>query len=462
MKILLTLLSLASGTLAAAEQQLAPNSFGFGREFETSEPGALFDAVLPSEVYARLTRPDLGDLRVFNSAGDILPHALQIQQGKPDTPTQYSAPFFPVYADSSSSLTALALTLRQDDTGQILNVETQGQHDARKVLVAYLVDARAITQPVRLVRIEWDTAPGDFFAGFRVEASDDLQAWRQVGTATLAELDFNGHVLSRRDINIATGHYKFLRVASDALDGSPKLSGIQLETPGSTVNSQLGSATLTHIDNPASGEFRFRLTGNPPADRVFVTLDSDNALAQVEVLSRNNDKEQWQPRGHGLIYRLQRQGSILNNPEVSLKGQITAREWLLRISPENALGRSTPSVALGFVPHRVSFVARGSGPYLLAYGATGVPAPNGSLNATLDSLPEDQRRSLTVTLGEERMLGGEQRIAAPSYVERTWKTWVLWGVLILGVLLLARMAHGLLVEMRDGIPPKSGDHGNSA
>jgi hypothetical protein len=58
--------------LAVAE---APADFAFGVPLETSGPQALFQVELPPAVYEGVVRADLADLRVFNAAGEPVPHA---------------------------------------------------------------------------------------------------------------------------------------------------------------------------------------------------------------------------------------------------------------------------------------------------------------------------------------------------------------------------------------------------
>ena len=51
--------------------------FARGVEIRTDGPGSIFRVVLPDDVYATVTRPDLSDLRVLNAAGDRVPHTLR-------------------------------------------------------------------------------------------------------------------------------------------------------------------------------------------------------------------------------------------------------------------------------------------------------------------------------------------------------------------------------------------------
>lgn len=448
MKRIAATLLITIGCAAAAEPPFTPADFGYGREFVITDRSALYEAVMPDAVYSRLTRADFGDLRIFNGANEILPHALREPAVEHGTPVYQSAPFFPVYAGTQTPLAGLSLHVRQDASGNIVNIETKKPAGGQKHLAAYLIDAQAIKQPVRALRVAWKTPPSDFVATYHVAASDDLQAWRPLSSATLAELNFNGQLLSRRDIEFPATQAKFLRLSWDPGAALPILAAVQLEIPGSAREAVRGALPLQYIDAPKPGEYRYRMIGNAPVDRVHIGLQVDNALAQIELLARNHDKEPWQAQARGVIYRLQRPGGTLTNPPIQLSGRTPAREWLLRVSPDNALGTTVPTVEFGFIPHTITFVARGPGPYVLAYGARDLNAPHTSLNSLLDTLQQNHREALPVTLDDERVLGGAARIAEPGFAARTWKTWVLWSALLLGVAFLALMARRLLHEMK--------------
>jgi hypothetical protein len=53
----------------------APGDFAYAASVEVSSQEALLWLELPSAVYEGAVRTDLGDLRVFNAAGEVVPHA---------------------------------------------------------------------------------------------------------------------------------------------------------------------------------------------------------------------------------------------------------------------------------------------------------------------------------------------------------------------------------------------------
>jgi hypothetical protein len=127
----------------------------------------------------------------------------------------------------------------------------------------------------------------------------------------------------------------------------------------------------------------------------------------------------------------------------------TDRYWLVKIDRGGGLGTGTPKLTLGWVPHELVFIARGSGPFQLAYGsATALPdeSPVESILAEI-AKPGDGKSLVTIvtaTLAPQVVLGGEERRFAPHLFP--WKSVSLWAALAIGVILLAWMAMRLARE----------------
>jgi Protein of unknown function (DUF3999) len=74
-------LILAGISVNAAEP--AADMFAYGLKLEVEGQHAFYQLELPLEVYQSVTRRDLGDIRLFNAAGQVVPHVLR----RPDNTT---------------------------------------------------------------------------------------------------------------------------------------------------------------------------------------------------------------------------------------------------------------------------------------------------------------------------------------------------------------------------------------
>lgn len=78
----------------ANAQELKPADFAYGLHIDTLGGQPVQSVVLPAVVYQHLAQDDLGDLRVFNAAGQPVPHALhrenRYRNNKPISPDRAS------------------------------------------------------------------------------------------------------------------------------------------------------------------------------------------------------------------------------------------------------------------------------------------------------------------------------------------------------------------------------------
>lgn len=84
--LLAFLVSLAGTVSPSAAEDLRPTNFPWGVEVFVPDTPGMALAVLPEIVFEKAARPDLGDLRVFDPEGRLLPHLLL--WGTPDGPSK--------------------------------------------------------------------------------------------------------------------------------------------------------------------------------------------------------------------------------------------------------------------------------------------------------------------------------------------------------------------------------------
>ncbi len=70
---ILLLFALLAGAHLATAAPPVPADFGYGCALPTTSGAGVFRASLPLAVYEKTLRADLGDMRVFNAAGEMVP-----------------------------------------------------------------------------------------------------------------------------------------------------------------------------------------------------------------------------------------------------------------------------------------------------------------------------------------------------------------------------------------------------
>ena len=450
-----------TGAATAAER---PQDFAYGSQLEADGSEALYEITLPAAVYQGVARADLGDVRVFNGAGEVVPYAWRPRK---TASAEMSAPvtlaLFPLKAEAGVPVDGLAISVRRSASGTAsVNVTTS---DARggsgKRIVGYLVDLNALDRALRAIEFDWPATPDGFAGKLRVDASDDLARWRTlVADAPLVSVEVAGQRLQQKRVELPQQKTKYLRLswASQSADRPPpELASARGELAEKTVDTPREWAQLEGAKSAKPGEFVFDLRSHYPVDRVRFNLPESNTIVQVELLARDKADLPWRPTARGVAYRLRQDGGEITSPELAV-GATTGRYWLLRVDQRGGgLGGGTPGMHMGWVPHRLVFTARGAAPFQLAYGnrearpaaysiETIIPGYRDDAGPQIRAAKAGMQQTVSVRNAqalEQQELGGEAR--RQDAID--WKRWSLWGALVLGVLLLGAMAWRLVRQL---------------
>ena len=134
-----------------------------------------------------------------------------------------------------------------------------------------------------------------------------------------------------------------------------------------------------------------------------------------------------------MAYRLRERDAEVTSPEIIVTSQ-GERYWLLRVDQKGGgVGSGELGIEIGWVPHKLVFAARGSGPFQLAYGSSRVKPAALAIESLIPGYQtEAELKVAPAKLGEQMTLAGVSRLGAT----RDYKTMALWGSLILGVTVL--------------------------
>ena len=447
-------MSLVSAVAAGAEPERAVtlDDFAYGYALDTPGTASVYALQLSVDVYRDLQRSDFGDLRVFNAQGQAVPHALLRPAPARETAARVALPVFPVRGGEPAAGT-LAVRVNRDASGTIIDVRNDLPAVRDKPVVAYILDASRIDNALDKLYVQWPATEG-FVATVTLSASNDLNYWRTVvPSATLAELVHGAERLARNTIEFAPLKSKYLRLAWNSAGPPVEVSGVEADPAAQMQEPAPVWITLdgrTGTDKDGKPYLVFDTGGRFPVERANILLADANSLVRATLSSRADDKAEWRPRGGGLFYRLTRDGSTaeFRNDAMAIGGTAD-RFWRIDVAAESG---TAPAVKLeiGWVPEQIIFLARGSGPYQLAYGSTlanNAEQPVAELLRTLDR-GDFKLTPAVARLGERVVLGGESRLR-PGPAPFPWRKILLWAVLVGGVALLAAMTMGLVRQMNN-------------
>ncbi|TLD46447.1 MAG: hypothetical protein FAZ92_01300 [Accumulibacter sp.] len=451
--------------LALAE---SPGDFAFGMLLRPDGPQPLLRVDLPAAVHAGVSRADLGDLRVFNAAGEAVPHAWLPPPSAPRArPALLPLRYFALRGEAAAGVDGVEVRIERQGGRAVLRMNDRA--GVPVMLLGYLVDASTVEHPLQAFALELPATADDLVARVRVEASDDLVRWTTlVSEAPVLRLAAGGQRLERLRIEFAPRRAKYFRLSWAA--GSPAL---QLAAVGGEP-----AATLLEVprqwqqvagsaDRDAAGSYRFDLGGQFPADRLRLLLPQANSVAAVELLSRANDRDAWRQVTTATVYRLGAAGQEVVSPEITIVPN-GDRYWLLRVDQRGGgLGAGVPELAAGWLTRRLVFAARGPTPFQLAFGSSSA-RPTAYPITTLvpgHRIGDDGQPVASAVAAASLEIGQATTAAVHTLAGEDarragidWQRWGLWASLLLGVALLAWMAWRLARQLAR--PPQ--DNGPAA
>lgn len=424
--------------LGAAADQPARTEFAYQAPIAIEQPGRVYRAPLTVDVYRGVTRQDLGDMRVFNAAGEVVPHGL-VRSDLDAAKRLNALPVFSIPLGPLRTGSGTAVHVHVNETGAIVDVnKTVGPGATPR---AYLVDASQTKEPIVAIEINLGTIPPDGFLGIlRVEQSNDLNNWQGTAQGAIANLQRGDQRLEQTRLTLPRQRYKYLRLSwTDAATEQAVVAIMaELSAPAEPRRDWV------RLDNAQEGQaagYRYVSDVNAPIDRARILLEK-NSVARVTILSRAKDGDVWTHRGEKTVYLLQTDAGEIQDNEIRLSRANTATQWLLRFADQPNGGTAVPILELGWTPHELVFIARGDPPFTLAYGRVGT----GTIEFGIDEVIRRSKREdgerveiRPATFGPATALRGEAARSGPWY-GGDWKQWLLWIVLVIGVGTLAYLA----------------------
>jgi hypothetical protein len=444
------LFALTATVTALAEDTPNINDFARMMPLTLSGTGALYELPLPTEVYKLSERRDLGDIALFNGAGEIVPFTLLQPSPLKASATGQQLPFFPLSAAPHIPSGTLSMQVRTDDSGAIVTLNTASGAAHGAPVTSYIVDATALNRPISGFDIGLIPAVSGFIGTLQVESSDDLQQWRQHAVGAVATLSAGEQRLNRSRIKFSAIQARYYRLCISPEQGAPRIGSV---TPRfENIQTMQRRETARYVITPVagkSGEYLARTDGYMQVDRLRLLFTDENSLAGVTMLSRQDDKSPWVERGCGTFYRLRRDATVAESGALEI-APTSDRQWLIRVHPSGGgLGSRLPQLEVGWQPHRLIFAARGDAPFRLAYGSARTGQGNlrdASIASGLADWEKQQIKPLPAQAGASVESGGRQALK-PRIPATTWRKVLLWGALLSGVMLLAGMAWRLVREM---------------
>jgi hypothetical protein len=424
---------LAISSVWVSTGAVAADRFAQRFALELESDAAYYSVPLPAAVYAASQRHDLGDVRVFNGAGEPVPYSLEA----PREPSRAPAKVLPVrwfplpVAAPGNTGAPLGVTIAAD--GSLHATSSSPSRDQQD---AELIDvARETRGGARIDALVVHVRDDNYQGRVSVESSDDLRNWQPAGEAQLLKVSYNGSTLSQDRIELTGMRARYLRL--HWLDGAPYIESIdaQVQAAG-TDNAQRADTQRAWREGivaragPKDGEYFFETGGPYPVDRLRLNLPQPNTVAPAVVYSRAGLESAWREVSRATLFRLHNGTVEQSNPSLELAPD-TDRQWRVVVDTRNGgLGSGTLTVAAGWRPATLTFVARGTAPFTLAVGSA---VALSSAVSRADLLMGASSVAVTARVGEALADAPGGDAQSPGKDPDAMRRYLLWAALLLAV-----------------------------
>ncbi len=462
----------------------------FALELEGNASYYLF-ALTPEAYRASMTR-DGRDLRIVDTTGNPVPYtfggAIETAEEMPEKPFLRPVPWFPLPHAQNGKSVQDGFIIAADGTLRVRERQDEAEHRSGDIvdLSGIVGKAGGKNNPglnALFVRIDAATGgaggTGEYLGTVEVLASNDLQYWSMVTTAQLLRLDHRGQRLERERIDfdgaLLAKPPRYLQLRWRA--APPVIAGIEAELlpprnsasdtdsvqgpPGKRNESRQWQENLPGRILP-DGNVVFDTGGVFPVDRLRFRLPRLNTVVPVRLYSRSGENAPWRLVRVETLYRLQgSDGTEQETPEIGIAPN-RDRFWKMETESNaqsntrsNArnntgsgggtenfeFGGGTPLLSVSWQPETVTFLARGTPPFLLAVGnprAMDASIPSARL------LAGDRPYLATAKIGAAQPTPANALVIRSDTetlpLEEQTRRYILWGVLLAIVGLLAFMA----------------------
>jgi len=450
-------LSVTLMTALTTAQELTQSDFAYGVTIEPSGNSSELSFDLPLHYYQKSSSSRGIDCRIFNEMGHELPFSIvnSNQQTQVSQTEVKQLPFFPMTPNSRvtrQSMSRVTTTSNSQPARTSVVVVERSNGVLRETPISYIVHNQSVSTPITRLRFGWKQFEQSRIIPIKIEGSNDLQHWSTISSREiLSRLIFMDEKIEENSVRTSRITHRYLRITPDQSEGAIELTSIEGTYSSSSTREierqwltlDTGKIEITEEDgevDTVDGSYLFATGGFIPFDQLQFRAPISGIIYKGQISTRTNSESWGQFRSFSQ-YEIISSGDTLRS--VPHNTQSASPELRLQFStPKNMDQSLLPELSIRLVPQKVEFLARGEGPFTFVYG-----------NDTLSTRAEQYRvmnRCEMVSISEPKALGGGDIPLDEQDDETTipTKTIILWGVLVLGVLLVVSMAVSLSKELK--------------
>ncbi len=450
------------------------NDFKYNANLKVTGDHPVYKLILPFDVYQGVKQSNLDDIRIFNSDGVVLPHAVRNIKTQKKVQYRYTAlAIFPVRSNGKNKDGNLSIKINKNSKGTIVNIDsTQTSKKDDSKISMYIIDASNVKFYINSLKLDWRSDSKEKIVSILVEKSNDLVNWKHVNRDTLTKLSYQGHQFNRNAISLNGTRAKYFRLSWENTSATITINSIkalhQTVTSGQPPKRHWRNLEAVKIKSPAEDKnhiyFKSTIDAYAPIDRVAITLPYRNMTLNTKLLrqkiqtNRNrrgkviSQHKYYQLLWSGLLYKVKIKNNIISNRDipVNLSQQ---REFYFKVPIGTIPDKLNKfNVKVSWIPNKLLFLAQGSGPYTLAYGSkTAGPSRFNfeTLANLIKSTHKNSIQGVAISIDTPTKVSAYKDANRDSARADKSTRWILWAVLLIGVGFLGFMTRKITLQMKE-------------
>jgi hypothetical protein len=407
-----------------------PDAYAVRLPLAPAPRGTLQRLALPPEALVALRRPDLGDIRLFDARGKVVPIAL-IDGPAGDRHDSISVPVYPIVGPAGAlGKPGLSIRIEDNRVARVVTVDTPSPPAGGAAASAVLLDTRAVRDPATAIVLDAEMPAGTPVA-LTLFSSADLRHWDMLAEKVLFRPAAGSALLGGATVALPgiDLHDRYVGIGWARASGvSLKAVRVLTSTVAPPARIAVGTSAMALTDAHA---LRFDLPDMARLGAIRLTGAGPDGVIPVRLYGRDRGEDPWIPLAAATLRPGEGATLDLSGPPLA--------SYRLEADRRTAGFSTQPRVELLFDPVELLVAPSGTPPYRLAVGQAAAPAtfltlaeiaPRGG-PLDLATLP----RATVVAQKGARLVVALEASASDGALEP--RKLLLWAALLLGTLVLA-------------------------
>lgn len=448
-RFFIQILTLILSTTGFAKQDVFQNQL----QLKLDDENAAYVFDVPKTVYKSIYYSNLSDIRILNASGDYVP--MRVVLNSDDIQHKYIETSLPTF--KLNKVVSTPINTKQTRTTKSGNyedytvktsksmryfLETQETQDNNVIYI----DASVLkSQKIESLTLDWQFKnQGNRIFHVKLSGSNDLSNWHTIKShQKLVEIKSGAKTILENEIKLNQSAYLFYQLMFDSKI-IPKIKSIKAHLIAQFSRHKNNWDSPDNITLVKDNEIIFDTVGFYPIESFKINFKQKNTITDVNIYSRNKQKNKWRFAGSGSIYSIMTDGILSSKDNINIR-RSNHRYWKI-VLDKNIKNHSIKTIKYAWRNHQIEFLAQGNAPFTMVYGNKSQSHPAATNWHT--KLPKSVEFSHQITINKEKPQNNIVIDNQTTKPKSDNAKILFWLILAFVILLLSFMAYKLVVETK--------------